>query len=92
MLTKAAMVVGLVRRVCPVNNIIITDKKPIWQHHCENCLACYNWCPVKAIRGGIAAKNYYYRRPEIKIAEMIDTSIRSYKPKRSKKKIGYYHL
>ncbi len=62
---------GTCARVCPVNNITITDKKPIWQHHCENCLACYNWCPVKAILGGIAAKNYFYHRPEIKIAEMI---------------------
>jgi len=62
---------GICARVCPVNNITMTDNKPVWQHHCENCLACYNWCPVKAIRGGIAAKNYYYRRPEIKVTEMM---------------------
>jgi ferredoxin/flavodoxin len=62
---------GICAGVCPVNNIIMTDKKPVWQHSCENCLACYNWCPVKAIRGGIAAKNYYYRRPGIKITEMM---------------------
>ena len=62
---------GTCAKVCPVNNIAITDKRPVWLHHCENCLACYNWCPVKAIRGGIAAKDYYYRRPEILISEMM---------------------
>jgi ferredoxin/flavodoxin len=61
---------GICEQVCPVENITMTDKKPVWQHRCENCLACYNWCPVKAIRGGIAAKNYYYRRPGIKVSEM----------------------
>jgi formate hydrogenlyase subunit 6/NADH:ubiquinone oxidoreductase subunit I len=50
----------------------MTDKHPVWQHHCENCLACYNWCPVKAIQGGIAAKNYYYRHPQIKITEIMN--------------------
>jgi ferredoxin/flavodoxin len=62
---------GICEQVCPVNNITMTGKKPVRQHRCENCLACYNWCPVKAVRGGIAAKNYYYRRPGIKIAEMV---------------------
>jgi ferredoxin len=62
---------GSCAKVCPVNNIVMTDKKPVWQHHCENCLACYNWCPVKAIGGGIAAKGYYYRHPEILISEMV---------------------
>jgi ferredoxin len=62
---------GICAKVCPVNNIAMTAKKPVWQHHCENCLACYNWCPEKAVRGGIAAKNYFYRHPAIKISEII---------------------
>jgi ferredoxin len=63
---------GTCAKVCPVKNIVMTDKKPVWQHHCENCLACYNWCPVKAIQGGIAAKNYFYRQPQITITEIIN--------------------
>jgi ferredoxin len=62
---------GLCARVCPVNNINIADGKPLWLHHCENCLACYNWCPNKAIGGGVAQKGYYYRHPKVKIAEFI---------------------
>jgi|WetSurMetagenome_2_1015567.scaffolds.fasta_scaffold381633_2 ferredoxin/flavodoxin len=62
---------GICVKVCPVNNIEIVDKKPVWQHRCENCLACYNWCPTRAIRGGIAAKGFYYHHPDIKAAEMM---------------------
>lgn len=58
-------------KVCPVNNIIINNNKPVWMHHCETCLACYNWCPSRAIQGGITSKGYYYRHPEIEISDII---------------------
>lgn len=57
-------------KVCPVNNIIIRDNKPNWLGHCEHCLACYNWCPNKAIKGGIT-KDYFYRHPEVKAEEIM---------------------
>jgi ferredoxin/flavodoxin len=62
---------GICSRVCPVNNIDFKNQRPFWLHHCENCLACYNWCPQKAIQGGVAAKGYFYRHPDIEMAEMI---------------------
>ena len=62
---------GICSMVCPVNNIQIINDRPVWLHHCENCLACYNWCPNRAIEGGVASKGYYYRHPDIKINEMI---------------------
>jgi len=62
---------GICSKVCPVSNIKIKDNKPTWLHHCETCLACYNWCPNKAIQGGITSKDYYYRHPEIKISEIM---------------------
>lgn len=58
-------------KVCPVGNIKMEDQKPVWLHHCENCLACYNWCPNQAIQGGIASVDYYYRHPEIMLSEII---------------------
>ncbi len=61
---------GICSKVCPVNNIIINNK-PVWMHRCETCLACYNWCPNRAIQGGITSKGYYYRHPEIEISEII---------------------
>ena len=42
---------GICARVCPVNNIKIVDGRPEWQHHCETCFGCYQWCPREAIHG-----------------------------------------
>ena len=63
---------GICVEVCPVNNIKITGGNPVWLNHCENCLACYNWCPHKAIQGEIAQKEYYYRHPDVKISDIIN--------------------
>ena len=49
---------GTCARVCPVHNIEIVDKKPIWQNRCENCLACFNGCPTNAIHGSLASSDY----------------------------------
>ena len=32
---------GTCAKVCPVGNIKMVEGKPVWQHHCETCLACY---------------------------------------------------
>ena len=64
---------GTCSRVCPVNNIKILDKKPVWQHHCETCLACYSWCPQEAICGKIVSYNERYHHPEVKLPDMLNT-------------------
>jgi MinD superfamily P-loop ATPase len=62
---------GTCAKVCPVNNIVIKDNKPVWLYRCENCLACYNRCPNRAIRGGITPKGYYYNHPDIDITDIM---------------------
>ena len=47
---------GLCERVCPVGNIQLTDKKPVWLHHCEHCMACIHRCPKQAIQYGEKTK------------------------------------
>ena len=38
------------KKVCPVNNVSMdADGKPCFMHHCEQCLACIQTCPTKAI-------------------------------------------
>ncbi len=56
---------GICAEACPARNIQIAGKRPQWQHRCENCLACYNWCPKKAISAGILQKDFHYLNPDI---------------------------
>lgn len=39
-------------RRCPVNNIRLIDKKPVWGEKCTHCMACICYCPAKAIEYG----------------------------------------
>lgn len=62
---------GICHKVCPVENIKLVNRKPVWQGKCEQCLACLQWCPVEAIQYGkktIGRKRY--RHPEIKVNEL----------------------
>ncbi|MHA1986108.1 MAG: EFR1 family ferrodoxin [Promethearchaeota archaeon] len=57
---------GICEEVCPVNNIIITEGNPQWQHQCQLCLACINYCPEEAIQHGTETKKTQrYHHPEI---------------------------
>lgn len=40
---------GACRDVCPVHNIKMGASKPVFNHNCELCFSCINWCPEKAI-------------------------------------------
>ncbi len=64
-------------KICPTKNIIMSDGKPTWHHHCEQCLACIQWCPEEAIQyGKNTATKKRYHHPEIKLPEMLACNIR----------------
>ena len=50
--TDACIGCGKCAKVCPLNNIKITDKKPVWEHQCTHCMACIANCPTNAIEYG----------------------------------------
>jgi Pyruvate/2-oxoacid:ferredoxin oxidoreductase delta subunit/flavodoxin len=62
---------GVCATVCPVNNIIISGGRPSWQHSCEQCLACFHWCPKKAIQQGSSAKFGRYHNPSVSIKDLM---------------------
>jgi ferredoxin/flavodoxin len=63
---------GTCKKVCPVNNIDLIHGKPLWKGHCEQCLACLQWCPEAAIQlGKTTAGRTRYHNPNVKLAEMI---------------------
>jgi len=63
---------GICKKVCPVNNIILLKGIPEWQHKCQQCLACINFCPEKAIQFGNQTQNTQrYHHPEISIKDIV---------------------
>ena len=61
---------GICAKICPVENIVIENGKPLWMHHCSTCLACYNWCPKEAVITEIVKEDLKYTNPRIGISEM----------------------
>ena len=43
-------------KLCPLVNIRMKDRRPVWQGHCTQCQACISVCPVDAIEFGHRAK------------------------------------
>lgn len=40
---------GKCQELCPLNNITISGKKPVWGNNCTHCMACINGCSNQAI-------------------------------------------
>jgi ferredoxin len=72
---------GICKKICPCGNIELKAGKPIWLHHCEQCLACIQWCPQEAIQyGKRTPRHERYHHPEVTLEDMISIS---WKPSRS---------
>lgn len=48
---------GKCSQLCPLKNINIVDKKPVWSNKCTHCMACIGNCPTKAIEYGDITKD-----------------------------------
>ena len=63
---------AICKKICPAQNILIESDKPVWQHRCDQCFACLQWCPEEAIQyGKNTSGKKRYRHPEIKLSEML---------------------
>lgn len=60
------------KKICPTDNIAMENKKPKWGDLCEHCLACIQWCPMKAIDfAGKTAKRKQYRNPDVTAKDLF---------------------
>ena len=50
--TEKCVSCGHCEKVCPLNNIKLTDGKPVWGKECTHCMACICTCPKEAIEYG----------------------------------------
>lgn len=62
---------GLCRRICNTQTIELINGKPVWGKECVQCLACINYCPVRAIDYGRGTKKKErYKNPRISPTEL----------------------
>jgi ferredoxin len=65
---------GTCSKVCPANNIKIIEGKPKWQHRCELCVGCMQWCPQQSIQyKKSTVKRGRYHNPDIKVIELFQS-------------------
>lgn len=48
---------GKCAKECPLNNITIGNKTPVWNGNCTHCMACITICPTEAIEYGNNSKD-----------------------------------
>lgn len=64
---------GVCEKICPVQNISIKNKKPLWHHKCELCVACLNLCPKQAIQyKNITNGKLRYKNPFIEAKDLYN--------------------
>ena len=74
---------GKCAKLCPLNNIILKDCKPVWGDSCTHCMACIGNCPAESIEYGTITqtKEKYnfgkYRHVVKTLPEQEDTSIKT---------------
>lgn len=50
--TEGCVGCGRCERLCPLNNISLKERKPVWGQECTHCMACIANCPTEAIEYG----------------------------------------
>ena len=58
-------------RVCPVNNVVMFEGRPSWLGHCEQCYACFHWCPQQAVQYGRSTKQHRYHHPDVALSDFL---------------------
>lgn len=55
---------GKCSKACPLGNITMHNRKPLWHSRCALCLRCYHICPADAVTYGKATKGkgQYFNR------------------------------
>jgi len=64
---------GICKKVCPVDNVLLPEGgRPSWNTNCEQCFACFHWCPENAVQyGKKTGDQNRYHHPDTELTDMI---------------------
>ena len=62
---------GMCAKICPVENISMSNGKPQFLHKCEQCMACIQWCPQKVINTPKTIKRRRYHHPAVTLNDLM---------------------
>lgn len=62
---------GICARICPVNNVVMFEGHASWMGHCEQCYACFHWCPQKAVQYGRSSKQHRYHHSAVALSDFL---------------------
>ena len=62
---------GTCKKVCPMKNIEIKDRKPAFGKNCVSCGGCIQNCPAKALHHKDEKSSARYTNPNIKTEELF---------------------
>ncbi|MDC7224336.1 MAG: EFR1 family ferrodoxin, partial [Spirochaetales bacterium] len=62
---------GICKQVCPVDNIKMKEKGPIFLGNCQRCMACIQFCPQQAFSiKGKPMNKQHYSHPEVTVQDL----------------------
>lgn len=64
---------GICADVCPVKNIELSEGRPKWNGRCEQCFACFHWCPQQAVQYGCSSRLRRYHHPAVSLNDLLRT-------------------
>ena len=62
---------GICQKICPVENIKMSNGNIVWGNKCQQCMACIQWCPYHAIAHPLLKGNRKrYTHPDISLQQL----------------------
>ncbi|MBQ1492748.1 MAG: EFR1 family ferrodoxin [Blautia sp.] len=65
---------GICEKVCPANNIALTEEGVRFSDHCEVCYACLHNCPQHAIHMPLEAGTTQFRNKYVTLKDLVDAN------------------
>lgn len=74
LVTDACVHCGICAKVCPADNITVTEDAVTFSDHCEVCYACLHNCPHNAIHLPVEAGTVRFRNEHVRLRDIIEAN------------------